>query len=228
MPRQAANPVDLGGRREGEAVNVATLALRAVAADPEVDCSLIVLSTAPMLANITANLAAPATAIGKPYLFAMWPGTAADESRARLLAADAPFCDRLDDAVRASAPGTRCVPISLGTPCAWFDGALVQRMVAGDAELIVGVVRDLQFVRSCSSAPAACQEALRDSQLALALVGPRAAEALAAPLSARLAVARGCARSPTPRHRRRRRDRQPPAGSPTSSATAWPNSTSTC
>ncbi|MFN8517320.1 MAG: acetate--CoA ligase family protein [Chloroflexia bacterium] len=283
MPGQAANPVDLGGRREGEAVNVATLALQVVAADPEVDCSLIVLSTAPMLANITANLAAPAAASGRPYLFAMWPGTAADESRTRLLAAGAPFCDRLDDAVRAlrawatwsdlPAPFDEPRPddlptasdlivqlsagplgeaatkellraygipvnegrlatsadeavaaaealgypvalkiaspdvahksdvggIVLGTadgdavrrawdrlrdnlarrPDARFDGALVQPMVAGDAELIVGVVRDPQFgPLVLVGTGGVLVEVLRDSQLALAPVGPRAAEAL--------------------------------------------------
>jgi acetyl-CoA synthetase (ADP-forming) len=101
MPGQANNPVDLGGRREGEAVDVATASLQAIAADPGVDLSLLVLSTAPLLVEITANLARPALASGQPHLFVMWPGAAADEARRRLLELGAPFCDRLDDAVRA-------------------------------------------------------------------------------------------------------------------------------
>ena len=36
----------------------------------------------------------------------MWPGSAADGSRARLLDLGAPFSDRLDDAVRACRPGS--------------------------------------------------------------------------------------------------------------------------
>lgn len=284
MPGQAANPVDLGGRREGEAANVAARAIGAVAADPGVDCALIVLSTAPMLADVAGNLAAPAAARGTPHLFVVWPGAAAAGARDRLLAAGAPCCDRLDDAVRAlrawadwgdlPAPldeprpadlpdvaallaahpdgllgeaATKdvlraCgVPVNAGRlaasedeavaladalgypvvakvaspdlahkseaggvilgladgaavrrawgelrerlarrdPAARFDGALVQRMVAGEAELIVGAVRDPQFgPLVLVGIGGVLVEVLADRQLALAPIGPRAAEAL--------------------------------------------------
>ena len=107
MPGQASNPIDLGGRRAGEAVNIAGAALGAIANDPESDALLLVLSTAPLLDQIAADLAQAAADSGTPHLFVVWPGSAADAARRALLDAGAPFCDRLDDAVRALAGWAR-------------------------------------------------------------------------------------------------------------------------
>ncbi|RIK45292.1 MAG: hypothetical protein DCC58_06845 [Chloroflexi bacterium] len=101
MPGQASNPVDLGGRREGEAVSIAAATLDAIAADPQVDLLLCAMSTAPAIPQTTADLADAAARSGKPFLFFMWPGSVADGGRARLLERNAPFADRLDDCVRA-------------------------------------------------------------------------------------------------------------------------------
>lgn len=101
MPGQAGNPVDLGGRREGEALGVAAATIAAVAADPQVDALLCAISTAPAIPQTTADLADAALAAGKPFLFYMWPATAADGGRRELLVRNVPFSDRLDDAIRA-------------------------------------------------------------------------------------------------------------------------------
>jgi acetyl-CoA synthetase (ADP-forming) len=281
MPGQALNPIDLGGRREGEAVDVAATTLHIVARDSGVDLLLLVLSTAPALARITADLAGPAVETGKPYLFVMWPGTAAAASRQVLLDAGAPFCDRLEDALRAITgwaacsawspppvaprpPGLPSVPILDGLPSGPLGEAetkallatygipvnagrlastpdeavesaraigypvalkaaipglihksdagavvlnlttddavrsaynqiasrlaqpaargprpvtvLVQQMVHGDTELIVGVKHDAQFGPVVLvGAGGVLVELLRDVQLALAPLGPRAA-----------------------------------------------------
>jgi len=54
-----------------------------------------------MLARTTGKIADAALAAGKPCLFVMAPGRAADTSRAELVIRRMPFTDNLDDAVRA-------------------------------------------------------------------------------------------------------------------------------
>jgi acetyl-CoA synthetase (ADP-forming) len=286
MPGQAGNPVDLGGRREGEAVDIAAATLEAVAADPQVDLLLCAISTAPAVPRTTADLADAAIAAGAPCLFFMWPGRAADGGRQQLLERGMPFADRLDDAIRAlrawvdwseleirppeprpagidaagadallaaSPPGplgeaeTKTLLAAYGVPvnagelatdpdlaadiadrlgypvalklarpnlihksdagavalnlrnevevwAAWetivanvarhrpdvvVEAMLVQRMAAGDAEVIVGARVDPQFGPVVLvGAGGVLVELLHDVQLALAPIGPRAAEAL--------------------------------------------------
>lgn len=103
-PEQAANPIDLGGRREGEAAGVAHATMAAVGQDANVDLTLFLITTAPMLHRITADLADAALAAGdKPFLFVMQPGKAANAARAELIRRGLPFCNRMDDALRAIA-----------------------------------------------------------------------------------------------------------------------------
>jgi acetyl-CoA synthetase (ADP-forming) len=100
-PGQARNPIDLGGRLAGEAVEIADEAMAIVGADPAEDVTLALITTAPMLPRTTGKIADAATAAGKPCLFVMAPGHAADAARAELVARHLPFTDSLDDAVRA-------------------------------------------------------------------------------------------------------------------------------
>jgi len=102
MAGQAANPVDLGGRKTGEAVDIGGTSVKHVAADPAVDLLLLAITTAPMLDRTTAGLADAAIAAGKPYLFVMQPGKAAAAARRALLERKALFTDTIDDAVRAA------------------------------------------------------------------------------------------------------------------------------
>lgn len=100
--RQAGNPIDLGGRREGQASDVAFDTMMAVGQDPNTDLTLFLITTAPALPVITANLAEAALRGGdKPFLFVMEPAKAANASRDELRRRGLPFCNRLDDAVRA-------------------------------------------------------------------------------------------------------------------------------
>jgi acetyl-CoA synthetase (ADP-forming) len=101
-PGQARNPIDLGGRLAGgEAVDIADETMALVGADPAEDVTIMLLTTAPMLARTTAKLADAAVAAGKPCLFVVAPGPAADAARAELVTRRVPFSDNLDDAVRA-------------------------------------------------------------------------------------------------------------------------------
>jgi acetyl-CoA synthetase (ADP-forming) len=54
-----------------------------------------------MLARTTGKIADAALAAGKPCLFVMAPGQAADAARAELVTRHMPFTDSLDDAIRA-------------------------------------------------------------------------------------------------------------------------------
>jgi acetyl-CoA synthetase (ADP-forming) len=101
-PGQARNPIDLGGRLAGgEAVEIADETMALIGADPAEDATIALLTTAPMLARTTAKIADAAAAAGKPCLFVMTPGHAADAARAELVTRRLPFTDSLDDAVRA-------------------------------------------------------------------------------------------------------------------------------
>ena len=102
-PGQARNPIDLGGRLAGgEAVEIAEETMALIGADPAEDLTLALITTSPMLARTTARIADAAAAAGKPCLFVMAPGHAADAARAELAARRQPFTDSLDDAVRAA------------------------------------------------------------------------------------------------------------------------------
>lgn len=101
-PGQARNPVDLGGRLAGgEAVEIADETMALIGADPAEDATIALLTTAPMLARTTAKIADAAAAAGKPCLFVMTPGHAADAARAELVMRRLPYTDSLDEAVRA-------------------------------------------------------------------------------------------------------------------------------
>src|SRR5262249_61304003 len=101
--RSARNPVGVGGRLAGgEACDIAGATMALIGGDPAEALTLTLITTAPMLARTTARLADAAAASGKPCLFVMSPGPAADAARAELVARRLPVSDSLDDAIRAA------------------------------------------------------------------------------------------------------------------------------
>jgi acetyl-CoA synthetase (ADP-forming) len=99
-PPQADNPVDLGGRlspdlHEGYGGTVAALA-----ADPDVSATLIMLSAMPSLGEATRILAQRALDSGKPAVAIIMPAAAGERAREALRELRCPFSDHLDDAIR--------------------------------------------------------------------------------------------------------------------------------
>lgn len=100
---QASNPIDFGGRKGGESVDIAGATTAIIGADPALDAVVAVLTTSPDMRTTTASIADATLAGGKPAIFVMTPGPAADTARAELVARALPFTDALEDAVRAVA-----------------------------------------------------------------------------------------------------------------------------
>ncbi|HZS82930.1 MAG TPA: acetate--CoA ligase family protein [Stellaceae bacterium] len=100
LPPQADNPIDLGGRRPPESVEIAGTAMSALAADPDVAVIVMGLSSMPFFENRTRLLATAAMASGKPVLCSLLPGPAADRPRAALREAGCPFFDSTEEQLR--------------------------------------------------------------------------------------------------------------------------------
>ena len=101
LPPQADNPIDLGGRRGGESVEIAAEIMARFVRDDDIAVVFLVLTTVPFFAATARALAEAALASGKPFVVAITPGSAADSSRAALHEIGCPFFDRVDDAIRA-------------------------------------------------------------------------------------------------------------------------------
>ncbi|GLC91804.1 acyl-CoA synthetase [Cupriavidus sp. TA19] len=105
-PGQADNPVDLFARRHeevGEAVDIAFRTTEIAMVDPQADLCVAVMTTAPGLATTSRQLAAGAQESGKPLLFVMQPGMAANPARNALIDCGVPFTNSLGEAVAAVA-----------------------------------------------------------------------------------------------------------------------------
>ncbi len=100
IPPQADNPIDLGGRRSGDVAGTAGKVMAPMAEDPDVAAVLVVLTTVPFYEQTTKELATAALASGKPVLFSVTPGSAADGPRRGLRAVNCPYFDSLDQALR--------------------------------------------------------------------------------------------------------------------------------
>jgi len=100
IPPQADNPIDLGGRRSGDVAGTAGKVMTPMAEDPDVAAVLVVLTTVPFYEQTTKELATAALAAGKPVLFSVTPGSAADGPRRGLRAVNCPYFDSLDQALR--------------------------------------------------------------------------------------------------------------------------------
>ncbi len=103
LPPQADNPVDLGGRRLPESIEIAGEAMAALAADPDVAVILLALSSMPFFEKRTRLLASTAMAGGKPVICAVLPGPAANGPRQALRAENCPFFESSEDALRTLA-----------------------------------------------------------------------------------------------------------------------------
>ena len=97
---QADNPIDLGGRRGGEAAGAAGQCVTIMGGDPDVAVLFVVLTTVPFYEATTRELARAALASGKPVLFWVTPGSAAEAPRRALQELGCPSFDTLDEALR--------------------------------------------------------------------------------------------------------------------------------
>ena len=97
LPPQADNPVDLGGRKPPESVEIAGAAMKALAGDPDVAVIAMALSSMPFFETRTRLLAAEGLASGKPILCSVLPGPAADRPRAALRELGVPVFEAPDD-----------------------------------------------------------------------------------------------------------------------------------
>ena len=97
---QADNPIDLGGRRDGDVAGAAGKCASIMASDPDVAVMLVVLTTVPFYEATTRELATAALASGKPVLFWVTPGSAAEGPRRALRELNCPYFDSLDQVIR--------------------------------------------------------------------------------------------------------------------------------
>jgi len=100
---QAVNPVDLGGRRVAQNVEIAFDATRILLADDAVDYCLGFLMSMPFYLKRTTAIAEAAKASGKPVLIACTPGAAADPARQELRKMGIASFDSFEQALRVLA-----------------------------------------------------------------------------------------------------------------------------
>jgi acyl-CoA synthetase (NDP forming) len=103
LPPQADNPVDLGGRRAPEGVEIAGEVARVLLEDPGVAYGLVMLTSMPFFANRTRLIGQAALAADKPVMIALTPGAAADAPRKALRELGQFYFDRSEDAFRVLA-----------------------------------------------------------------------------------------------------------------------------
>jgi len=99
LPPQADNPIDLGGRKAPESIEIAGTVMKTVAADPDVAVISMALSSMPFFENRTRLLATEVIASGKPVLCSVLPGPAADRPRAALRELGVPIFESPEDAM---------------------------------------------------------------------------------------------------------------------------------
>jgi acyl-CoA synthetase (NDP forming) len=103
LPPQAMNPIDLGGRRKPEDVEIAGDAARLLFADPNVAYGLAILTSMPFFAKRTRMIGEAALAADKPVMMTMTPGAAANAPRQALRDIGQFYFDRAEDAFRVLA-----------------------------------------------------------------------------------------------------------------------------
>ncbi|SLN64459.1 acetate--CoA ligase family protein [Oceanibacterium hippocampi] len=100
LPPQANNPIDLGGRTIADPFECASRAYGIMAGDEDVGMLWIVLTTAPFYERTAEVIGKAALASGKPFVFVVTPGSAADGPRRVLRELGCPYFDRVDDCIR--------------------------------------------------------------------------------------------------------------------------------
>jgi acyl-CoA synthetase (NDP forming) len=103
LPPQADNPVDLGGRRQPEDVEIAGDVARILLSDPGTAYGLVVLTSMPFFARRTRLIGEAALAADKPVMIALTPGAAAETPRQALRELGQFYFDRSEDALRVLA-----------------------------------------------------------------------------------------------------------------------------
>ena len=103
LPPQADNPIDLGGRKAPEEVEIAGDAARIIFSDDAVSYGLAILTSMPFFARRTRLIGEAAQALDKPMLIALTPGRAADAPRKALGEIGQFHFDGIEDALRTLA-----------------------------------------------------------------------------------------------------------------------------
>ena len=103
LPPQADNPIDLGGRRKPEEVEIAGDAARIMFADPDVAYGLAILTSMPFFTTRTKLIGEAAQAADKPVMITLTPGAAAEAPRHALRDIGQFYFDRFEDALRVVA-----------------------------------------------------------------------------------------------------------------------------
>jgi acyl-CoA synthetase (NDP forming) len=145
LPPQADNPIDLGGRKAPEEIEIAGDAARILFGDPAVSYGLAILTSMPFFARRTRLIGEAARAVDKPVMITLTPGAAAEAPRQALRELGHVYFDRFEDAlrvlalvaehdaVRAGAPASVPRPVDLpvsSLPAGVPDGPLHQDDVA--------------------------------------------------------------------------------------------------
>jgi acetyl-CoA synthetase (ADP-forming) len=103
LPPQADNPIDLGGRKQPEEIEIAGDAARILFGDDGVDYGLAILTSMPFFARRTRLIGEAARALDKPVMIALTPGRAADAPRRALSEIGQFHFDGIEDALRVLA-----------------------------------------------------------------------------------------------------------------------------
>ena len=103
LPPQADNPIDLGGRKAPEEIEIAGDAARIIFGDEGVSYGLAILTSMPFFARRTRLIGEAAQALDKPVMIALTPGRAADGPRRALGEIGQFHFDGIEDALRALA-----------------------------------------------------------------------------------------------------------------------------
>jgi acetyl-CoA synthetase (ADP-forming) len=103
LPPQADNPIDLGGRKVPEEIEIAGDAARIMFADPDVAYGLAILTSMPFFARRTTLIGEAAQATDTPVMITLTPGAAADAPRRALREIGQFYFDRFEDALRVVA-----------------------------------------------------------------------------------------------------------------------------
>ena len=103
LPPQAINPIDLGGRKPPEEVEIAGEVTRILFGDPDVAYGLAILTSMPFFASRAKLIAEASGASGKSVMLAFTPGAAANAPRQALRELGQFYFDRVEDALRVIA-----------------------------------------------------------------------------------------------------------------------------
>ena len=103
LPPQADNPVDLGGRRVPEHLEISADIARLLFDDPNVAYGLAILTSMPFFAKRSKLIGEAVQAIDKPVMIVFTPGAAAEAPREAMREIGQFYFDRAEDALRVLA-----------------------------------------------------------------------------------------------------------------------------